>query len=561
MEVLSIIASLAVAADVTFVDATAACGLAHVHHDAPPVPPLLPGQNTRFGIGAAVGDYDRDGDHDVYLPDSFGHPSRLFRNDGGTFTDVTEAAGVGDLGMGHMALFVDLDNDGFADLVVVNDCSDQSALFPCSQIYRNGGDGTFTNVTKGSGFAPVEPTMGGLAAGDYDRDGDLDLIAVGWFTSTRNLYRNEGGFRFTDATDDADAVVPGDRDQWTPLFVDADADGWLDVFCAVDFSEDYLIRNQGDGTFTDWSEEANTLHVANDMGVAYADFDGDGDVDLYTTNISGDKQWEDPDGDNYLYVNDGTGRFEDAAGEYGVGDTRWGWGTWFFDADLDGDLDLLAVNGWTQPEWITPATFFRNDGGAYVEAAAESGIAHDANSRGLTPLDLEGDGDVDFIIGDVLGPVAVYENRTPRGDNRWLVVTAEGTESNRDGIGSIVDVTAGGVARRAWILAGGSFYSAPPLEAHFGLGAVETVERIEVTFPSGRRAVIEDVGPDQRVHVLEPPAPCPGDADGDGAIGFADLLRLLADWGPCAGCAIDIDGDGAVGANDLDALLASWGAC
>jgi len=473
-----------------------------------------------------------------------------------------------------MALFLDLDNDGDDDLVVLNDSSPYTTRFPPGQIYRNNGDGTFTNVSVGSGFAPVDPTIGGATAGDYDHDGDLDLFVVGWFGYATYLYRNEGDFRFTDVTDAAGARPASELFQWTPLFVDVDGDGWQDLFCAVDFAPDYLLRNNRDGTFTDVTAEAGTTHVGNDMGVAVGDVDGDGDLDLFTTNISGGEECGVPYGCNMLYVNDGAGRFTDGTAAAGVGDTAWGWGVWLFDADLDGDRDLLAVSGWTQPEWHTPATLLLNGGtGRFRDATTGSGLERPGNTRSLVPIDLENDGDVDFIVTDVLGPAIVYENRSERGgaggagggDGRWLTVEAEGTSSNRNGVGARVWVTAGGRRQVHEITAGGSFYAGPPLEAHFGLGSVRTVDEITVRFPSGHVVRQCGAGVDRRIRIVEPAgAPCPGDVDGGGSVGLTDLVALLSAWGPCGGagcCPGDVDLSGHVGLPDLLAVLSAWGAC
>jgi hypothetical protein len=553
---------------VDFEDVTAACRIDFEMHLAPPITGLFPGQSSRMGVGAAVSDYDRDGDPDLYLCDALGHPNVLYRNEGdGTFTDVTETAGVGDLGYGRMALWVDLDNDGDDDLVVLNDYNDFLALsthvYHPSQLFRNDGDGTFTNVTAGSGFNPADSTVGGATAGDYDKDGDLDLLVTGWYDWSTYLYRNDGDFTFTDVTDDARLRPTGFRSQFTPLFVDVDNDGWQDVFCAVDFLEDYLFLNNGDGTFTDVSEDSGVQHVANDMGVAYADIDHDLDIDFYNTNISGPKYCEPDWGCDILYVNDGAGVFSDGTEGTGLGDVHWGWGVWFFDADLDTHRDMLAVNGWTQPEWVTPAVFFHNDGtGRFTEMAAAAGIDYVGNTRALTPIDFDLDGDVDFVMTDVLGPATVHENRSPRGDRHWLVVTTEGVTSNRNGVGSRIYVTTGDLTQMHEIVVGGSFLAAPALEGHFGLGPATTVDEVHVVFPSGRTVTLDDVDVDQRLHVVEPDAaPCRGDLDGSGRVDVGDVLTILGAWGPCDTCAADLDGSGAVDVADLLELLGAWGSC
>jgi len=500
------------AAQVRYTDVTATSGIDFVHARGDrPVPPLLPGQNERFGVGAAVADYDNDGYHDVYLPNSLGHPNRLFRNRGdGTFEDVTDAAGVGHLGFSKQALWVDLDNDGFKDLVVCNDTTALEDGFPTGRIYKNLGDGTFEDVTDASGFAPADATHGGLAAGDIDNDGDVDLFVAGWFEATRRLYRNEhaqgASFTFTDATDAAGGFPADDRFHWQPMIVDLDSDGLADIYAAVDFFEDYALRNNGDGTFTDTSHDWGLTHVANDMGVAYGDVDGDGDLDLYTTNMSADPTGPtDEPGPNMLYVNDGAGVFTPGAVAAGVDQTYFAWGTWLFDADLDADLDLLAVNGWEQPQWHTRARFFLNRGdGRFDDAGPGSGLDHRGNTRGLTPIDLENDGDVDFIMTDVLAPAVVLRNDTPRDGAAWLRVLPRGTVSNRDGIGAVVTVTAAGTTQTRHVLAGGSFYAAPPIEAHYGLGEAGVASEVRVRFPSGRTAVLRDVALNRTLVVDEP---------------------------------------------------------
>lgn len=483
-------------------------GIEAVQHETTPIPPLVAGQDSRFGVGGAAGDYDGDGWTDIYWCDASGHPNKLFRNNrDGTFTDVAAQAGVAHVaGHSKMALFLDLNNDGWDDLIVLNDSQALSPQYPRSRLYRNNGNGTFTDVTAGSGFEPTDVTLGGATAGDYDRDGDLDLFVTGWYEYTSYLYRNDGGFKFTDVTAAAGAAPPDDRFHWAPVFLDLDGDGWQDIYAAVDFFEDYALHNNGDGTFSDMSVESRMVHVANDMGVAVGDFDNDLDIDLYTTNVSGSpNDLTDPPGANRLYVNDGNAVFAYGELEAGVDNSWWGWGTWFFDAELDGDKDLLAVNGWQQEDWWTPANFFLNDGtGVFEDRSLGSGINHVGNSRALLPADLDNDGDTDFVIGDVLGPVAVYRNDTPRDGRRWVTVVARGTVSNRNGIGAKVYITAGGKVQYHEIFAGGSFYAGPRPEAHFGVGMAGVIDEIRVVFPSGREAVLEDVAPDQRLIVVEP---------------------------------------------------------
>lgn len=493
------------ATEVRFINATNPMGLEFTHHESKQTPGLWPGQNTRFGVGVAALDYNRDGLLDFYICDSYLHSSCLFRgNPDGTHTDVAREAGVQNLGMGHMALAVDLDNNGYDDLVVLNDSSRYANEFPHSVIYRNNGDGTFSNVTIGSGFDPQDLTWGGITAGDYDKDGDLDLFVGGWYEYSSHLFRNDGGFRFTDVSVAAKIRVPGDRSHWTPVFADFDNDGWQDIFCAVDFAEDYLLRNNRDGTFTDVSQAAGITHVYNDMGAAVADFDGDLDLDIYTTNITNWVQCTVPWGCNMLYQNNGDGTFRDATREFGVGDTAWGWGDAFADLNLDGHLDLVAVGGWYVGEEQNTRLYMNDGQNRFTDVAAEAGIQQFADKKGLLVADVERDGDLDLLVTEVRGPMTVWENVTPRDGRHYLAVEVEGTVSNRNGVGARVYITAGGRMQMAEIMAGGSFYCSPPKEAHFGLGTAATVSNVLVVFPSGRSVELRDVPADQRLHVIEP---------------------------------------------------------
>ncbi len=504
--------SLAAAGDlaVRFVDTTKQRNLACRHAEPNYSPSTYEGHSMLFGVGAAVADYDRDGDLDVYVCNSYLHRDTLMRNQGdGTFVDETAGSGLHNYGHGAMALFLDLDNDGWDDLIVANEMHSEYNEFPGSQLYRNNRDGTFTDVTFGSGITFVDSSVGGMTASDYDKDGRLDVLIVGWFNKDVRLFKNEGGFVFRDVTPEAD-LLDGIVDRpyyWAPLFVDLDNDGWQDIYFATDFTADYVLRNNQDGTFSNVAAAWNMQHVANDMGVAVADFDNDGDLDLYTTNVSGSETCDTPGGCNALYVNrlnEPNGRFEYEQVQRGVGDTGWSWGTWFFDAELDGDRDLLVVNGWAQPEWQTPAKLFLNDGtGNFQDVGADAGAGHVGNTRAMLPVDLDQDGDFDFLTFDVFGTSTFYENQSDRRGNHWLTVEARGVASNRNGVGARVYVTAGGRTQMAEIVAGGSFRAGPQLNAHFGLGQAATAD-VRVVFPNGRERTLRGVKVDRKLIVTEP---------------------------------------------------------
>ncbi|MFN0057676.1 MAG: CRTAC1 family protein [Planctomycetota bacterium] len=486
-------------AEIAFTRATTASGIRFGLRPAPPLVGLLPTEQTRYGAGSAAGDYDNDGDLDLYLVAHGGAAGCLYRNNGdGTFTDVTQAAELGALGFGHMAMFLDLDNDRFDDLCVFNDSVSGGAA-PFSTVYRNIGGVRFERVVD-SGLFPTARTLGGATAGDYDRDGKLDLYIVSWFDSRNYLYRNEGHCRFRDVTGAAQLLrVETLVEHWSPLFFDANGDGWPDLFCGVDFAEDYLFLNQQNGTF---GYVDMAYSIGNDMGLAAGDFDNDGDTDLYTTNITAPT---DPAGCcNWLYVNDGAGQFTNQAGARGIVDTGWGWGTSFFDADLDGDLDLLAVSGWQQPEWQTPARFFVNDGtGHYTEGAAAANIAHTGNTRGLLVFDADRDQDLDVLVQDVHGKAQLYRNDTPRAGRHALSVRLIGRESNSNGVGARIEAVTGGLTQMREIVAGGSFFTGVPLEAHFGLGAAAQVDELRIHWPNGRLQILRAVAADRLLTVIE----------------------------------------------------------
>ncbi len=499
-------------AQILFRDATADSGIAFVNHGGPVWGDRPP---SHVGSGATAGDYDNDGDLDLYLCDALNWPNQLWRNEGdGTFVEVGAAAGVADTGYSQMALFLDLDNDGRLDLVVVNnDQKNPNLPSPPSRVYRNLGDGTFADVTAGSGFVPSERIVGGFGAGDYDGDGDLDLSVVGWNDASTFLFRNEGDFTFTDVTQSAGAFPVRAHNnpayQLGVVHVDLDGDGMQDIFSSVDFSANYLLHNDGDGTFTEVSAATGMDSTSNDMGIAVADVDDDGDLDVYVTDITGTGSDECffpivQGGCNTLHINDGNGNFTDVAGDLGIDNTDWGWGTWFLDADLDGDRDLMAVNGFDTV--TTPnqrARLFRNEGGAaaWTNVAQAAQIAHDGDSRTLLPWDYDNDGDVDVLILDAEDAAFLYENVTPRNGNGWLTVKASDPLGSRDGVGARVHVTTGAQTQMWEVFVGGSFYAGPPLEAHFGLGAAAIVDEVRVEFPSGHVVRRFDVAPDRRLEL------------------------------------------------------------
>ncbi len=578
-----------------YVDVTAKAGLSpYINIILQPFPenqgvPLLRYMQRNMGNGGAVGDYDGDGDLDIYMCRWEGVPNALLRNDLDLgmkkFTDVTAAAGVQNLGLSRVAHFVDLDNDGDLDLVVLND-NDAAETHVKSAIYSNNGDGTFTDVTAGSGFDPWGHLRCGMSFADYDNDGLLDIYTTVWtlaivfelgdpkptFPGANRLFRNLGNFQFVDVTE-AVGLELVTLDSFTGIFHDFNNDNRPDLYQAIDHLPDEFYWNFPGG-FIQISDLVGITHRGNDMGAACADFDDDGDLDIYTTNITGPPFGTDQG--NCFYINllsqGGSTFFLDQSFAYGVNDTYFGWGVEWIDVQNDGHLDLLAVSGFD--EWVvaqvgkdhrlyqTPPVLFVNDGTPAFTRVYAPGLEHGDDSRGLVNFDYDRDGDGDLLIFNTHQPLRLLENVTnPRG--HWLdVKVVQKPGLNRNGIGVTVRaVMPDAVVKRREIIAGESYVVGTPAEVHFGLGDVTVVPEIRVEWTDGTETVLTDVAADQLL-VVEQQGPVYGDLDGDGDVDFADLVALLGLWGQCPPppdpCPGDLNGDGVVNFTDLVELLSAW---
>jgi hypothetical protein len=472
-----------------------------------------------MGNGAAVGDYDGDGDLDVYLLGMLGHPNKLFRNnlDQGpkTFTDVTTAP-LDDTGLSRVASFVDLNNDGLLDLVLLND-DDGSPNYGRSRIFRNDGGGSFTDVTAGSGFRPVGYLHCGMSIADFDGDGLLDLYVTNWgfddvlpppspLPGSNHLYKNLGNFRFTDVTTTVGLGILN-RFSFSAVFTDYNGDFLPDLHILLDGSSDEFYWNNG-GSFSNATVAVGATHTGNDMGVAVADFDDDGDLDMFQTNITdalgnfGFTQY------NAFYINhlDTTGKFVDEAVARGVEDSYWGWGTQFVDVEQDGDLDIVAVTGFD--EWIelsspghplvdTPSTLYVNDGNGNFSRLLGAGLDAPLDSRALISFDYDRDGDQDLLITNVDEPVALLENVSTDPGN-WLTVRLK---PDRLAVGGAVFATTGATERRRDIIAGRSYLAGTPSEVHFGLGAETTIDELRVVWANGDEETRTNVSVNQLLDI------------------------------------------------------------
>ncbi len=496
------------------------------------------------GSGVAWFDYDNDGWLDLFFVNgtrlagfSKGQEptSHLYRNNrDGTFRNVTKQAGLTRHGWGQGVCIGDYDNDGFEDLFI--------SYFGKNALYRNNGDGTFTDVSEK--LAGAKTRWGsGCAFLDYDQDGKLDLFIANYIDldlktaptpetgpclykgmmvacgppglqgGKNILYHNEGKGTFTDISDKAGITKTSGTYGLGVLTADFDNDGWMDIYVANDSAPAALYHNNKDGTFSDVGAEAGAAYSGDGkpqagMGVSAGDYDGDGLLDIFKTNFSGDT--------STLYRNRGKLTFDDVTFTSGIGvNTRWlGWGCGFLDFDNDSWLDIFLVNGHVYPEvekLTTEAGYPQRKvlyqnlrdgnfkditekiGGALIEPTA---------SRGSAFGDFDNDGDLDIVINPV-NDFPVLLRCDAKTGNNWIQVRTIGVKSNRSGIGARVRVTMGDRDLIDEVRSGGSYYSQNDLRVHFGLGKAAKVKTIEVRWPSGIVDTIGETVANQVVFIKE----------------------------------------------------------
>jgi len=444
-----------------FEDATGASGIEH----------------REYGMGACAADYDNDGRVDLYVTSD--GPDQLFHNDGGgRFTDVSSRARVGSKLLGASCAFADIDNDGNVDLFVANYvdpdnskvCGDSRARAYCrpdvysgvpSAMYRNNGDGTFTDVTKASGLDRTDGKALGVVFADYDNDGRVDL------------------------------------------------------FVANDLTRNFLYHNEGKGTFREVGLPAGVAlasdgRVRAGMGTDFGDYDGDGLLDLIVTNFESEA--------HSLFRNLGRGLFADATFEAGVGPVTLpflGFGVALFDYDNDADLDLAIANGHvldntslfrSTSRYAQRNLLLRNDGkGHFADVGRQSGPgwALEKVSRALATGDIDNDGDLDLLVSNNGQSPDLLRNDGGARSGNALLIRLRGGESNRDGVGAMVTVTVGPRRLVREVRAGSSYLGQNDVRLHFGLGRAPTVDRLDIRWPSGRVETVKGVAAQQVVTIAE----------------------------------------------------------
>jgi enediyne biosynthesis protein E4 len=499
------------------------------------------------GPGIAFFDYDHDGWPDVFVPSGTrleGFPAgeaptnHLYHNNrDGTFTDVTQKAGLTHTGWCYGVCVGDYDNDGHDDLFLT--------FYGKNILYHNNGDGTFTDVTEKAGLLESRVRFGtGCTFVDYDRDGLLDLFIsryidldlaktpvggasryckymdvpvncgpLGLQQETCSLYHNNGNGTFTDVSARAGILKAGTRYGLTAVAFDYNNDGWPDIFVACDSSPNLLFRNNHNGTFTEAGMESGCAvngdgqEQAN-MGVGVGDYDGDGYLDLFLPHFSEDTP--------ILYHNQKGDFFDDVTNAAGLAvNTKYVcWGVGFADFDNDGWLDIFHVTGTVYPEvekvypdykFKSPRVVYRNLGnGSFEEVSDRSGpaVLEAHSSRGCAFGDFNNDGNIDVLILNMSEPPSLLRNDN-RSKNHWLNVKLAGTKSNRSAIGARLTVTAGERPQMREILSGSSYISQSDLRQHLGLGAAAKADSIEVRWPSGHVETVRNVDANQFIVIEE----------------------------------------------------------
>lgn len=495
--------------------------------------------------GVAVFDYDNDGLLDLFFTNGAELPSmdksnpafsnRLFHNNGdGTFTDVTAKAGLAGIGYSMGVAAGDYDNDGFVDLYVTG--------VNHNQLFHNNGDGTFTDVTAKAGVSGVIPTIGkgwAVTAGwfDYNNDGLLDLLVVNYLdydlktaaTCSKNkivtycspddfqglpniLYRNNGDGTFTDVS------VPSHIGQYVGkgmgvAFADYDGDGFTDIFISNDTFPNLLLHNNGDGTFTDVAMTAGVAYnemgkTVAGMGADFRDLNNDGKPDIFHTAMFGDSF--------PLYKNSGDGQFDDvtsAAGLTPPTSRMTAWGTGAYDFDNDGLKDLFTADGAILDNSMEvehrpfplPNGLFRNMGNFTfkdVSATAGTGFTTPAPHRGAAFGDFNNDGKVDIAVTVLNGPPELLMNRTEN-HNHWIILKLVGVQDNRDGLGTKVKITTAHGSQYNEATTAVGYNSSSDKRVHFGLGSDAVIDRIELAWPTGVKQTLTNVKADQVLTITE----------------------------------------------------------
>ncbi len=455
-----------------------------------------------FGVGVALSDFDLDGDIDLFLPTDAYSPNHLFVNQGeGEFIDMASALGLSESIRSRAAMWLDFDGDKLPDLLVLGDClgerkecSDSSLI----RLYRQTDNG-FIDVTTSSGLIRglrlnTNQLIGGLAVGDIQNDGYPDII-FSVYNGHPHLMVNEEGEYFREKR-----IWERQERYFQPLFYDFNHDGYQDIFITVDGAPNEVWINQGNGRF----QESGALYGLNtnqsDMGIAPGDFDNDGDMDFYVTNVMDRMRGN----YNFLFKSEGDSLFTDQADAYGVGEGGWGWGAAFFDADNDGWLDLAETNGFSSQYRYT-SKFWKYDGQGFHDISDLMGFGETYDGNSLVAADMDDDGDLDMI------ETLRWKDESQRGLNYWqnrsdggnyLIVRPRMNGLNHLALGAVVEVQAGDLTMQRYLHAGSSFLGQEPAEAAFGLGMHQEAD-VRITWPGGQQSEWQAFAANQKITLYD----------------------------------------------------------
>ena len=469
-----------------------------------------------FASGLAAADYDADGDIDLYVGGGDAEPNHLYRNQGdGTFIDVADEVGLALLHRGSGPTFADIDGDGDLDLFIGGIDGERVHLMENRA-------GAFVDVTAVSGLDVEADNTISATFGDYDLDGDLDLVLAHWGNpqqpDTETLWRNDGGGVFESASIEsgiADTLIERDPQvldrTFTPNFSDIDNDGDLDLLITGDFETSQVFENNGDGTFRRITDRRVITDQAG-MGAAVGDYDNDGDMDWFVTSIHDEGNFF----GNRLYRNLGDGVFEDATEEAGVARGGWAWGSCFADFDNDGVLDIFHVNGWrgtTGGDGSKSGDFtddqvrlFIGQGdGTFRRRDTAFALTDRGLGRGVACFDAERDGDIDIVLTNNGDEQLGYYRNDLANDNHYLGIVLKGVGPNTRGVGAWITVASASGSQVREVRAGNNYVSQSPTEVHFGLGEDATAE-VTVRWPDGATSTVANVAADQLLTVQQPPA-------------------------------------------------------
>ncbi len=479
-----------------------------------------------YGNGAAAADYDNDGDIDFYLTADIRNPDRLYRNDGqGQFTNVFLESGIIQTKSNRAALWFDYNGDHRLDLVVVGEnCVNRSCKDPVRiNLYQQIENFRFKKVTEESGLV-IGPdfdnvpyyAIGGLAAADINQDHYLDLLLTVWGGGVK-LFKNNTDGTFTDITEEAGLHME-EKTPWQPMFHDFNQDGLIDIYCNVDFTDNILWINRG-GVFDDRAAQYGLNHAFNEMGMAMSDYDNDGDLDIYITNITREHQGELQY--NILYEQkkvNGRILFKETAQSRGVSQSGWDWGTTFIDINNDGRQDLVTTNGWLKLLWEPDASkMWLNTRTGFVDVSEKCGFNDRLSATTLLAFDMDRDGDMDLLqtLKDnesTKKPLLIYRNNLEDLPNpgNYAVIQPRMEGPNHLAVGSQVSLVAKDLISARLISAGCSFYGQEPAEAFFGLGSRDKVTEVIVRWPTNEVSIYQEIAVNRinklQYEVIEPPS-------------------------------------------------------